>query len=169
VKKTIITTLMAVMSFVVVISLISTTAYAQQNETKTMDKASKYFAIQETKISHPDNMAPEHQQYHQIAIALPPQGNKIYIGQVSYSASTPVNVFVMQPLNTTVTQNATAVPLANVEGGFAVSGSHILEDEVADNVEFAGSAVYFHSRSNEPFTVAYTVVGKTVNPTPLYK
>ena len=60
-KKTIITTLMAVMSFVVVISLISTTAYAQQNETKTMDKASKYFAIQETKISHPDNMAPEHQ------------------------------------------------------------------------------------------------------------
>jgi hypothetical protein len=44
-----------------------------------------------------------------------------------------------------------------------------LEDEVADNADFAGSAVYFHSRSNEPFTVAYTIVGKTVDPTPLYK
>jgi hypothetical protein len=169
VKKTI-TTLIAVMSFVVAISLISTTAYAQgENKTMTMDKSHKYFAFQETKTSHPDNMAPEHQQYHQIAIALPPQGNKIYIGQVSYSASTPVNVFVVQPLNTTVTQNATAVPLSNTEGEFAVSGSHILEDEVADNADFAGSAVYFHSRSNEPFTVAYTIVGKTVDPTPLYK
>lgn len=57
----------------------------------------------------------------------------------------------------------------NSEGGVAVGGSHMLEDEIADHVEFAGSAVYFHSRSNEPFTVAYTVVGKTVEPTPLYK
>ena len=61
----------------------------------------------------------------------------------------------MQPLNTTVTQNATAVPLANVEGKTAVSCSHILEDEVAGHVDFAGSGVYFHSRSSEPFTVAY--------------
>lgn len=75
----------------------------------------------------------------------------------------------MQPLNTTVTQNATAVPLTNIEGEFAVSGSHILEGAVADNVDFAGSAVYFHSRSSEPFTVAYTAVGKTVEPTPVYK
>ena len=36
-------------------------------------------------------------------------------------------------------------------------------------VDFAGSTVYFHSRSNEPFTVAYTIVSKTVDPTPLYK
>lgn len=120
-------------------------------------------------MSHPDNIAPKHQQYHQIAIALPPQGDKIYVGEVSYSASRPVNVFVMQPLNTTVTQNATAVPLANVEGKTAVSGSHILEDEVAGQVDFAGSGVYFHSRSNEPFIVAYTIVGKTVDPPPLYK
>ena len=74
----------------------------------------------------------------------------------------------MQPLNATVTQNLTT-PLANMEGGFAVSGSHILEDQIADHVDIAGSAVYFHSRSNEPFTVAYTIVGKTVEPTPLYK
>lgn len=83
------------MSFVVAISIISTTAYAQENETKTMDKSHKYFAFQETKTSHPDNMAPEHQQYHQIAVALPPQPDKIYVGQVSYSASRPVHVFVM--------------------------------------------------------------------------
>jgi hypothetical protein len=162
------TTVIAAMSFVIAFSLISTTAYAQE-QNQTMDKSHKYFAIQNTKTSHPDNIAPEHQQYHQIAIALPPQGDKIYVGEVSYSASTPINVFVMQPLNTTVTQNATAVPLANVEGKTAVSGSHILEDEVAGHVDFAGSGVYFHSRSNEPFTVAYTIVGKTVDPTPLYK
>jgi len=166
-KKSI-TTIMTAMLFVVAISLISATAYAQQ-ENQTMDKSHKYFAIQNTITSHPDNIALEHQQYHQIAIALPPQGDKIYVGEVSYSASTPINVFVMQPLNTTGTQNATAVPLANVEGKTAVGGSHILEDEVADHIEFAGSGVYFHSRSNEPFTVAYTIVGKTVDPTPLYK
>jgi hypothetical protein len=163
-----ITIILTALSFVVAISLISATANAQQ-ENQTMDKSHKYFAIQNTITSHPDNIAPEHQQYHQIAIALPPQGDKIYVGEVSYSASTPINVFVMQPLNTTVTQNATAVPLANVEGKTAVSGSHILEDEVAGHVDFAGSGVYFHSRSNEPFTVAYTIVGKTVDPTPLYK
>jgi hypothetical protein len=171
-EKSITTIMMAAMSFVITISLISATTdvYAQQeNKTMNMDKSHKYFVIQDTKISHPDNMAPEHQQYHQIAIVLPPQSNKIYVGQLSYSASNPVNVFVMQPLNTTITQNATAIPLANVEGGFAVSGSHILDPEVADNVDFAGSAVYFHSRSSEPFTVAYTAVGKTVEPTPLYK
>jgi hypothetical protein len=135
-----------------------------------MDKShDKYFVIQDTKNSVPDNLAPEHQQFHQIAVALPPQPNKIYVGEVSYFASAPVNVFVMQPLNTTVTQNATAVPLSNMEGGFSVNGSHILNAELADHVDFAGSAVYFHSRSNEPFTVAYTIVGKTAEPTPLYK
>jgi hypothetical protein len=167
------------MSIVVAISLISGTAYAQQQQqqdptmmdkSQKMDKShDKYFAIQDTKISMPDNFAPEHQQYHQIAVILPPQGDKIYMGEVSYSASAPVNVFVMQPLNKTVTENATAVPLSNLEGGFAVSGSHILDSQVADNVDFAGSAVYFHSRSSEPFTVAYTTVGKVVEPTPLYK
>ena len=48
------------------------TAYAQENETKTMDKSHKYFAIQDTKSSINDNLVPEHQQYHQIAVALPP-------------------------------------------------------------------------------------------------
>lgn len=167
-KKTI-TTIMTAISFVVAISLISASAYAQQQDKTEMDKSLKYFAIQETKTSHPDNIAPEHQQYHQVAILLPPQSNKIYVGQVSYSASKPVNVFVMQPLNTTVTQNATSVPISNIEGGFAVSGTNFLEGQITDNVDFAGSGVYFHSRSNEPFTVAYTVVGKTVEPTPLYK
>ena len=165
-KKSIIT-IMTVMSFVVAISLISATVYAQQ-ENQTMDKSHKYFAIQNTTTSVPDYIAPGDSQYHQIAMALPPQGDKIYVGQVSYSASRPINVFVMQPLNTTVTQNATSVPL-NVEGNVAVSGSHILEDEIADHVDFAGSGVYFHGRSSEPFTVSYTIVGKTVDPTPLYK
>ena len=163
------TIIMTVMSIALAVSLISASAYAQQEQDKTMDKSNKYFAIQDTKPSIPDNLAPEHQQYHQIAIALPPQPDKIYVGQVSYSASRPVSVFVMQPLNTTVTQNATSVPIANVEGGFAVSGSQILDDEVTGDEQFAGSAVYFHSRSSEPFTVAYTIVGKTVEPTPLYK
>jgi hypothetical protein len=160
------------MSFLVVIALISATteAYAQpENNTMTMDKSHKYFAIQDTKNSVPDNIALEHKQYHQIAMVLPPQPDKIYVGQVSYSASRPVNVFVLHPLNTTATQNATSVPLANMEGGFAVSASNFLEGQIADNTEFAGSSVYFHSRSNEPFTVAYTIVGKMVEPTPLYK
>jgi hypothetical protein len=76
IKTSIITTMLVVMT----VSLISvtTTAYAQQEENKTgMDKSHKYFAIQDTKNSVPDNLAPEHQQFHQIAVALPPQPNKI--------------------------------------------------------------------------------------------
>jgi hypothetical protein len=165
---------MITISFVATIALISNSneGYAQQQENKTMtkdDKSHKYFAIQETKTSYPDNLAPGHGQFHQIVVFLHPKPDKIYVGEVSYTASSPVNVFVMQPLNTTVIQNATSVPLANIEGEFAVSGSHILNAEVADNVDFAGSAVYFHSRSSEPFTVAYTAVGKTVESTPVYK
>lgn len=51
---------MVVMSFVVAISLISTTAYAQENETMAMYKSHKYFVIQDTKSSINDNLAPEH-------------------------------------------------------------------------------------------------------------
>lgn len=54
-------------SFVIAFSLISATAYAQE-QNQTMDKSNKYFAIQNTKTSIPENVGPEHQQYHQIAL-----------------------------------------------------------------------------------------------------
>ena len=154
-------------TFFLIISSINSIAYGQ-NENKAMDESQKFFAIQKTVTSIPDSIAPGHAQYHQIVIALPYNPNSIYVGEVSYSASSPINVFVQQTLNTTVTQNATARPLANMEGEYAI-GSTILEDKIADNMQFAGSGVYFHSRSSEPFTVVYTIVGKMVAPSPLFQ
>jgi hypothetical protein len=51
---------MITISFVVMIALISTTngIYAQENKITIMDKSYKYFAIQGTRSSVPDNFPP---------------------------------------------------------------------------------------------------------------
>ena len=52
-KKSIITTIIAVLSFIVTISLISATAYAQQQEQQRQDQAA-YFIVQNTSKSMQD-------------------------------------------------------------------------------------------------------------------
>lgn len=56
------TVTMITISVVVMIALISNTngIYAQENKITIMNKSYKYFAIQDTKSSVPDNFAPEH-------------------------------------------------------------------------------------------------------------
>jgi hypothetical protein len=125
------------------------------------------FAIQETKKSE-DDIAPGHEQYHQIAIALPErEDGKIYTGQISYSASTPVAVLALQSINQSIAQNATGLPLTFASTNFTVSFAHSLDGEIAGNQDFAGSSLYFHSESNAPFIVSYTVVGKLVEKSPV--
>jgi hypothetical protein len=147
------------------ISILSSLSVANAQEQNKTDIT--YFAIQETKKSEPDT-APGHEQYHQIAIALPErEDGKIYTGQISYSASTPVAVLTLQPIDPYIGQNATTLPLTFADINFTVSFAHSLQGEIAGNQDFAGSSVYFHSQSSAPFIVSYTVVGKVVNKAPV--
>ena len=127
------------------------------------------FAIQKTAQSMPDTLAPDHEQYHQVAIALPErQDSKVYTGTVTFTASQPLQVIVIQPFNQTTTQNTTGVPVGVAETGENTVA--LLQNEegafFANNI-FAGSGLYFHSRSSQPFTVSYIIVGKMIDPMPL--
>lgn len=63
--------------------------------------------------------------------------------------------------------NATALPLTSTGTNFAGSFPHSLQGELTRKQEFAGSSVYFHSQSNVPFVVSYTIVGKLVDKIPV--
>ncbi len=126
------------------------------------------FAIQKTAQSIPDILAPGHEQYHQVAIALPErQDSKVYTGTVTFTASQPLQVIVVQPFNQTVAQNTTGVPVGAAETENAVALLHNEEGAFFANDIFAGSGLYFHSRSSQPFTISYTIVGKIVDLMPL--
>jgi hypothetical protein len=49
----------------------------------------------------------------------------------------------------------------------AIALIHEVEGDQFDNLNFAGSALAFHSRTNQNFTITYTIVGELVEPTPL--
>ena len=144
---------------------------AQQAFAQNMTKAEGEgvpFAIQKTAQSMPDTLAPGHEQYHQVAIALPErQDAKVYTGTVTFTASQPLQVIVVQPFNQTEAQSTTGVPVGAAETENAVTLLHNEEGAFFANNIFAGSSLYFHSRSSQPFTVSYTIVGKLVDPMPL--
>jgi hypothetical protein len=145
----------------------SSVSFADAQKIDAMKNPYEYFAIQDTMKSEPDTV-PGHEQYHQVAVALPQRNDgSIYVGQLSYSASTPVAVLTLQPIDPVVASNATALPLTSAGTNFTASFSHSLQGEIAGNQDFAGSSLYFHSQSNAPFTVSYTVVGKLLNSTGL--
>jgi hypothetical protein len=76
------------------------------------------FVMQNSSQYMSDNLAPGHEQYHHVAIALPErQDGKVYTGTVTFTASQPLQVIVVQPFNQTVTQNITGVPVGAAETG----------------------------------------------------
>ena len=125
------------------------------------------FAIQNTSTSIPDP-TPGHEQSHQAVIALPFRNDgKLYTGTLTYTSSHPVEVVILQQFNQTTITNNTATPLIIPGQDQAITLIHELEGDQFDNLNFAGSALAFHSRTNENFTVTYTIIGELVEPTPL--
>lgn len=151
------------------------TATTTTTEGQTTDAAtgSQIFAIQNTSTSIPDP-TPGHEQSHQAVIALPPRDDgRLYTGTVTYTSSRPIEVVILQQFNqnqTTVGGGAgvsTAVPLLTPGQEEAIALIHEFEGDQFDNLNFAGSALTFHSRTNENFTVTYTIIGEVVEPTPI--
>lgn len=139
-------------------------AYAQN-----MTSGATQFAISKSAQSMPDP-TPGHEQYHQAVIVLPERDDgKVYAGTITYTASLPVEVVVLQPFNQTMTANATATPLIVPETETAITLLHEFEGARFANEVFAGKSLALHSRSPQPFIVSYTAVGEVIDPTPLPK
>ena len=83
-------------------------------------------------------------EMHQVVIAAPPRSDgKTYSGLVSFAASEPVEVIVLDPFKLMTTTMK------------------------ADSLPFGGAALTFHHSSGKPFTVEYTIdaMAKVSTPT----
>lgn len=127
------------------------------------------FAIQKTDKSIQDPL-PGHET-HQIVIALPPRDDgKMYSGQVTYSASKPVEIVVLNPFNATATDEQHAQPLNAPfgNGSVAISVMNQFNGEFnAGSTTFTGAALALHNINGEPFSVTYATAGKVLNQTGL--
>lgn len=142
------------------ISNISISAFAEPKQ---------MFAIQKTDKSMQDPL-PGHEE-HQIVIALPPRDDgKMYSGQVTYSASKPVEMVVLNPFNTTAADETTGQPLNAPfgDGSVAISLMNQFNGEFnAGSTTFTGAALAFHNINGDPFSITYATAGKVLNQTGL--
>ena len=117
--------------------------------------------IQKTGVSSTDPL-PGHSA-HQLVMALPPRSDgKVWVGTVTWTASKPVEVVVLQGYNSSVTADAAhGQPLTAPFGNGAVAISLIKTNSgtpiASGSFPFAGNAVAFHTLSGAKFTVTYTV------------
>ena len=129
----------------------------QQSSTDEQDTVT----IQKTGVSSTDPL-PGHSA-HQLVMALPPRSDgKVWVGTVTWTASKPVEVVVLQGYNSSVTADAAhGQPLTAPFGNGAVAISLIKTNSgtpiASGSFPFAGNAVAFHTLSGAKFTVTYTV------------
>ena len=129
----------------------------QQSSTDEQDT----ITIQKTGVSSTDPL-PGHSA-HQLVMALPPRDDgKVWMGTVTWTASKPVEVVVLQGYNSSVTADAAhGEPLTAPFGKGAVAISLIKTPSgtpiASGSMPFAGNALAFHTLSGDKFTVTYTV------------
>jgi hypothetical protein len=118
--------------------------------------------LQKTVVSDTDPL-PGHSA-HQLVMALPPRSDgKVWVGTVTWTASKPVEVVVLQNYNSSVTgaDAAHGQPLTAPFGNGAVAISLIKTPSgtpvASGTMPFAGNAIAFHTLSGDKFTVTYTV------------
>ena len=129
----------------------------QQSSTDEQDTVT----IQKTGVSSTDPL-PGHSA-HQLVMALPPRSDgKVWVGTVTWTASKPVEVVVLQGYNSSVTADtAHGQPLTAPFGNGAVAISLVKTNSgtpiASGSLPFAGNALAFHTLSGAKFTVTYTV------------
>jgi hypothetical protein len=120
---------------------------------------------QKTAISTVDSL-PGHQM-HQAVIVLPARTDgKIWVGTISWSASKPVEVRLLQNYDTSQTPDKdhgkpVTAPFGNGESAISLilasNGAATVPSYNAGSLNFAASQVAFHTLGGVPFTVTYTV------------
>ena len=152
-------------------AIASSVALLYNNNTATAQQPSQTtYRIQETKMSTVAPVAHTGNLPHAVVFALPLlEEGKIYTGRATFTASKPIEVEVLHVYDPAVAPDKEhGEPPTAVINGTKITYSHltglvdntiILGDvpTAAGTFEFAGSALVFHKRSSEPFTVTYTI------------
>ena len=125
--------------------------------------AGEFFAQQGTVTSTQDPL-PGHEA-HQLALILPPRDDSaIYQGTLTYTASKPVEVVILQnfanetAVDPTYGAIATA-PLGEGEVAISLMTPQYTGPINAASIPFAGNALALHTLNGEPFAATYTVTG----------
>lgn len=136
-----------------------------QNQTDTTSMTGTTFTAQKTVTSTVDAL-PGHQM-HQAAIVVPQRTDgKIWVGTLSWSASKPVEVRLLQNYDTKVKPDAAhgkpvTAPFASGESAISLllqsNGAGTVPSYNAGSMNFAADQVAFHTLGGVPFTVTYTV------------
>ena len=120
--------------------------------------------LQETKISTPGM-----NEGHQIVLALPPRSDGlVWMGDVTWVASKPVEVAILHGYNSSVVSNQTSAqfgePVKQTFGGVEVAMTLVKPESgtsyPSGSIPFVSNALVFHTAGavgGEPFTVTYTV------------
>jgi hypothetical protein len=138
---------------------------AAQNQTEMTSMTDTTFTAQETATSVVDSL-PGH-ELHQAVIVLPQRTDgKIWVGTLSWSASKPVEVRLLQNYDANVTPDAAhgkpvTAPFAQGESAISLllqsNGAGTVPSYNAGSMNFAASQVAFHTLGGVPFSITYTV------------
>jgi hypothetical protein len=135
------------------------------NETETTSMTATNFTAQKTAISTVDTLSGH--EMHQAVIVLPQRTDgKIWVGTLSWSASKPVEVRLLQNYDANVKPDAAhgkpvTAPFAQGESAISLllqtNGAGTVPSYYAGSMNFAASQVAFHTLGGIPFTVTYTI------------
>ena len=138
---------------------------AAQNQTEMTSMTATNFTAQKTAISTVDTL-PGHEM-HQAVVVLPQRTDgKIWVGTLSWSASKPVEVRLLQDYDANVKPDAdhgkpVTAPFAQGESAISLilqtNGAGTVPSYNAGSMNFAASQVAFHTLGGIPFTVTYTI------------
>ncbi|UVS69359.1 hypothetical protein [Nitrososphaera viennensis] len=156
---------------IAIIMQMTSYATAQQQNSSTIVR------VQKTVMSAPAPVTAQGHPTHQVVFALPLRDDgRIWSGTVTFTASKPIEIEVMHRYNPAVAPTAEyGQPPVAVINGTTITYSHmtgIVDTPIlsgdspisSGTFDFTGSALLFHKRSGEPFTVTYTIdaVAKTL-------
>ena len=136
-----------------------------QNQTEVTSSTATTITAQKTEMSTVDSL-PGHQG-HQAVVVLPERTDgKIWVGTLSWSASKPVEVRLLQNYDADVKPDAAhgkpvTAPFAQGESAISLilqsNGAGTVPSYNAGSMNFAASQVAFYTLGGIPFTVTYTV------------
>jgi hypothetical protein len=142
-----------------------TTARTAQNQAEITSATATNFTAQKTAISTVDTL-PGHQM-HQAVVVLPQRTDgEVWVGTISWSASKPVELRLLQNYNTSVTADPAhgkpvTAPFSNGESAISLllasNGAATVPSYYSGSMNFAASQVAFHTLGGLPFTITYTV------------
>jgi hypothetical protein len=141
-----------------------------RNYADAQEQNEEAIRVQETAMSRSAPVAHTGNLPHAVVFALPLRDDgKIYTGQVTFTASKPIEVEVLhvyrpeQPPDEahgappTAVINDTTITYSHLTG---IIDNNIITGDIptaSGTFEFTGSGLVFHKRSSEPFTVTYTI------------